>query len=159
MKNFSITKFFILGTIIFFLFITSCNKEEILETSSTVKKDNVTSLSKNSRVPYDIHSQLKKDFGIALGKSLKESLMLRKILKQEALEMFNNDNEVLYEMIEDEVLENGIKTSTLIEKHLERKNVLKDLMKLSPTLTILVPNLPKESFNAKVWDVRAKFQE
>ncbi|GAB2617972.1 hypothetical protein GCM10027035_12680 [Emticicia sediminis] len=156
MKKFSTTKLFILGIIIFILFITSCNKEEILETSSTVKKDNVTSLSKNSRVPYDIHSQLKKDFGIALGKSLKESLMLRKILKQEALEMFNNDNEVLYEMIEDEVLENGIKTSTLIEKHLERKNVLKDLMKLSPTLTILVPNLPNESFNAKVWDVESQ---
>jgi len=43
--------------------------------------------------------QMKEDFGFALSSVLNDSFVLRKILKEEALKMFNKDYEVLVYLI------------------------------------------------------------
>jgi hypothetical protein len=78
--------------------------------------------------------------------------MLREIIKKQALEMFNEDYEVLYEMIRDELIENNLTVDELITKNLGDKKALKKVDSEYPTLTILVPSLPNESFNANKWN-------
>lgn len=105
---------------------------------------------------YDDDSELKRQFGKSLVKSLSESKMLRALIKNRALEQFNEDYEVLYAMIEDEVLEGGVQVGNLIEKNLNDKRVLQKLKDVYPTLTILVPSLPENSFSASKWDINTQ---
>jgi hypothetical protein len=105
---------------------------------------------------YDADSELKRQFGKSLVKCLSESKMLRALIKNKALEQFNEDYEVLYPMIEDEVLEGGIQVKDLIEKNLNDKSVLRKLKDVYPTLTILVPSLPENSFSASKWDINTQ---
>ncbi|GHB71526.1 hypothetical protein GCM10007390_26700 [Persicitalea jodogahamensis] len=97
-------------------------------------------------------SNLKREFGKALVKSMNESKALRDLIRAKALEMFNKDYDVLYGMIADEKLENGITVNDLMIRNMSDKETMSDLDNISPTLTILVPELPENSFNAEKWD-------
>jgi len=83
---------------------------------------------------------------------MKESRALRELIRTKALEMFNKDYDVLYGMIADEKLENNVTVNELMLKNMADKKTMTDLEKISPTLTILVPELPENSFNAEKWD-------
>lgn len=137
------------------LFI-SCNKEKFPPTDFNQKNPQSSALrlsnSKTDKL-YDANSTLKREFGKSLVKAIAESKSFRALLKSKALEMMNEDYEVLYEMIEDERLENGTKVKDLIEKHLVDKKLIQRLKEIYPTLTILVPSLPQNSFNAENWNV------
>ena len=101
---------------------------------------------------YEQKSNLKKEFARALLKAMKESKMLRYVLKTEALRMFDKDYDVLYVLIKDKTLENGKSVESLIAKHLGGIEKLNHILSINPTLTILVPELPNESFSAELWD-------
>lgn len=101
---------------------------------------------------YDSKSNLKREFGKALIKSMKESKLLRDLIRTKALEMFDKDYDVLYGMIAEEKLENNVTVNDLILKHISDKKILKHLENDNPTLTILVPELPENSFNAEKWN-------
>ncbi|MRX67742.1 hypothetical protein SAMN06265349_105115 [Flavobacterium resistens] len=103
---------------------------------------------------YDSNSNLKREFGKALVKSLSESKSLRDLIKNESLKMFDNDYEVLYQMIKDEKLENNLTVRQSILQNLGNEDLLNKIELNNPTLTILVPELPENSFSAKLWDTQ-----
>jgi len=100
------------------------------------------------------HDQLKKAFGKALSPLLFEEEGLRSLIREEALKQFNHDYEVLYHMIKDRPV-NGNKTfrDLLRERTGGDESLLKEIEKQLPLLTIMVPELPNNSFSAKTWDV------
>ncbi|UUF14632.1 MULTISPECIES: hypothetical protein [Flavobacterium] len=142
-----ILKMFLISGFTVFSFSSCDNRDENNEalSSAEVNKLKVDNL-------YDSKSNLKREFGKALVKSLNESKALRDLIKNESLKMFDNDYEVLYQMIKNETLENNLTVRNLILKNLENENLLNDIEINNPTLTILVPELPENSFSAKLWD-------
>lgn len=130
-----------------FTYLLSCDKQD----------DNITSTNgENSNISveklYDSNSNLKRQFGKALMMSLKESKSLRDLIKNESLKMFDNDYEVLYQMIKNEKLENNLTVRESILKNIGSESLLNRIELNNPTLTILVPELPENSFSAELWD-------
>lgn len=105
---------------------------------------------------YDTDSNLKREFGKALVKSLNESKGLRDLIKSESLKMFDNDYDVLYQTIKDEKLENNITVRQSLIKNLGSEALLNQIEINNPTLTIFVPELPENSFSAEVWDTQSQ---
>lgn len=91
-----------------------------------------------------------KNFSVALLKSMAESIELRDLVKNEALKKFNNDTEVLISQLSELSLEKGTVASK-INEHLEGTTI-EDILDIVPSLTILVPELPEESFSAEKWN-------
>ena len=154
MKNLRISKKFLaIVTACLSLSVFSC-KDELRNLDSDVKPT-PSSMKTDSDIDklYDEKSTVKREFGKSLAKSLSESRMLRDIIKNKSLEMFNDDYEVLYEMIKDEKVENSLTVEDLITKNLTNKKSIKTLDLDYPTLTILVPSLPEEVFSANKWNV------
>ncbi len=120
------------------------------------RKDNDLNDTSSVYETQDVKSVLiqKEKFGIALINSMKESPILRQVLKKEALKMFNKDYEVLVYSILNTGLEDGLTFEKLIAKH-SKDFELRELLDVEPTLTILIPKLPYNSFSAEVWDVNA----
>ena len=96
------------------------------------------------------HDQLKRQFGKALAPLLFEEEGVRSLIREEALKQFNNDYEVLYQMIKDRPV-NGSKTfrDLLRERTGGSESLLKEIEKQLPLLTIMVPELPNNSFSAE----------
>lgn len=134
MRKLSLIAFLIIGLLL------SCKKDTTNVTTQTISIDKI----------YNAQSNLKRAFGKSLLKSMQESPMLRSLLKEEALNQFDNDYEVLYYLIKDKTLENGQSVHDLITKNLDGN--LDEILKTYPTLTILVPELPENSFSAARWD-------
>lgn len=132
-------------TIVSIFILSSCdNNESVSETRQDLVKtiDNL----------YDSNSNLKRQFGKALMLTLNDSKALRDLIKKKSLEMFDNDYEVLYQMIKNEKLENNLTLRENILKNLGNENLLSKIELNNPTLTILVPQLPENSFSARIWD-------
>lgn len=134
-----------LGVFFYSLALSSCDKDNSDLTSTNLQNSKVDRL-------YDENSSLKREFGKSLVKSMHESKALRNLIKNESLKMFDNDYEVLYYMIRDEKVENGITVRDLIFKNLDDGSLLNTIELNNPTLTILVPVLPEDSFSANLWD-------
>ncbi|MFH6944505.1 hypothetical protein [Flavobacterium sp. FlaQc-50] len=128
------------------LVLSSCEKDNSSEMSSDeASKASVEKL-------YDSNSNLKREFGKSLVKSLAESKALRDLIKNKSLEMFDNDYEVLYQMIKDERLEGNITVREIILKNLGSEALLNLIEVSNPALTFFVPELPENSFSASIWD-------
>ncbi len=140
MKNY----FIFLGLLFFGL--NSCSKDDF---ESTLPVDN--KILENSIK--DEKSVLIEKFGFSFMSSIKQSPNLRKLIKDEALKMFDKDYEVLIFSIKDVVLETGETFETIINRNAKDGFELLNLLKIEPTLTILVPELPLGSFSAKTWDI------
>jgi hypothetical protein len=100
----------------------------------------------------DPDANLLRSFGKALYESLNESPMLRKVIKIKALEQFNKDYDVLYQLIKNEKVENGLSVRKLLLKHFESEETLAQIEAKHPTLTFFVPKLPENSFSAEIWN-------
>jgi hypothetical protein len=57
---------------------------------------------------------------------------------------------VLYALIKDELLEKNQTVESVILKNLKDKGLINSLENDCPTLTIFVPELPENSFNAEI---------
>ena len=132
--------------------VVSCNKPHDFLPEPTSDRNNSLRVATEVDKLYDSKSNLKREFGKALVKSMKESKALRDLIRTKALEMFNKDYDVLYGMIADEKLENNVTVNDMMMRNMTDRNVIKNLESISPTLTILVPELPENSFNAEKWD-------
>lgn len=138
----------ILFTALILLAFLSCNyQNENVDVSPEKNKLSVDKL-------YDSNSNLKREFGKALVLSLIESKMLRDLIRNKSLEMFDNDYEVLYQMIKNETLENNKTVRESLIKNLGNESLLTQIEINNPTLTILVPKLPENSFSAELWDTQ-----
>ncbi len=147
MKNLFKNSLFVL---VVFLMLTSCEKETIAPENQTIEE---------SLIVYDHVGSLKKDFAQALVGAMNESVALRAFLKQEALKMFNRDYEILYHLVKDEMLSDGLTVKELLTKHFENDSRLLELESTIPLLTILVPDLPENSFSAKIWEPEQQIPE
>lgn len=132
--------------------IFACDEEKQLLDSQN--QTSPSSLRKDGDIDkvYDERSSLQREFSKSLAKSLNQSKMLRDIIKTKALEMFDEDHDILYEMIKDERVENNSTVEELIMKNITDKKAFKKLDTEYPTLTILVPTLPKDCFNPQKWN-------
>ncbi|MCL1679122.1 hypothetical protein M2T92_08820 [Elizabethkingia miricola] len=106
----------------------------------------------------DVKSVYKQEFSIALAKALAYNVDLRDFIKKEALKKFDNDYDVLYQMVKDRMV--GGKTfKDIIAEQYDKKENLEALERLYPTLTIFVPELPMDSFSAEKWDSRTEIPQ
>ena len=90
----------------------------------------------------------------ALYNAMKESKELRELIKNESLDQFNKEYEVLYQFIKEERVENGLSVRELLLKYFENEERLAVIEFSYPTLTIHIPILPAGSFSAEIWDTK-----
>lgn len=97
-----------------------------------------------------------RDFSVAFEKVIVTSPKLRSLIKAEALKKINNDTDVLVYMIKDKELESGT-FEQIIDKELKLQGKsLQEILSLQPTISIYVPKLPEESFNAEKWNAESE---
>ncbi|MCT3758586.1 hypothetical protein HZQ19_08280 [Elizabethkingia anophelis] len=106
----------------------------------------------------DVKSVYKQEFSIALAKALASNADLRDFIKKEALKKFDNDYDVLYQMIKDQMI-GGKAFKDIIAEQYDKKENLEALERLYPTLTIFVPELPMDSFSAEKWNSRTEIPQ
>ncbi|WP_461532287.1 hypothetical protein [Sinomicrobium sp.] len=92
-------------------------------------------------------------FAKALAGAMHKSETLRIFLKEEALQMFNNDYDVLYHAVKDEQLADGSTFAALLaEERGEDKEAFAAILEGVPGLTVFVPSLPMDTFSAHNWN-------
>ncbi len=136
-------KVFILLILSFFIF--SCDKEETILNPNADENSGLV-------IDYDYESKLKLDFAKALALAMNESVPLREFIKDEALKMFDKDYEVLYYLVKDDKLSDGQSFRDVLLSFYEDENRLSEIENTNPLLTILVPELPEDSFSANIWN-------
>ena len=94
---------------------------------------------------------LKQKFSSALVKVLGQIEEVRSLIKEEALKQIEFDYDVLYCLIKDKQLKNGVTLEEYLEKYLT-SDELKCIHKQLPTLTLFVPTLPENSFSVHSWN-------
>ena len=94
---------------------------------------------------------LKQKFSSALVKVLGKNEEVRSLIKEEALKQIDFDYDVLYCLIKDKQLKNGVTLEEYLEKYLT-SDELKCIHKQLPTLTLFVPTLPENSFSVHSWN-------
>ena len=94
---------------------------------------------------------LKQKFSSALVKVLGQNEEVRSLIKEEALKQIDFDYDVLYCLIKDKQLKNGVTLEEYLEKYLT-SDELKCIHKRLPTLTLFVPTLPENSFSVHSWN-------
>lgn len=94
---------------------------------------------------------LKQKFSSALVKVLGQNEEVRSLIKEEALKQIDFDYDVLYCLIKDKQLKNGVTLEEYLEKYLT-SDELKCIHKQLPTLTLFVPTLPENSFSVHSWN-------
>ena len=94
---------------------------------------------------------LKQKFSSALVKVLGQNEEVRSLIKEEALKQIDVDYDVLYCLIKDKQLKNGVTLEEYLEKYLT-SDELKCIHKQLPTLTLFVPTLPENSFSVHSWN-------
>ncbi|MEM6831125.1 MAG: hypothetical protein AAF551_11475 [Bacteroidota bacterium] len=140
-----------LSTVFFIVALTgllwSCEDTEIQNQPTEDQSDAVMELEHSSK------EQLKRAFATSLAKSVAESKSLRQLIKEQSLRKFDNDYDILYELVKNEPVEDGRTLQQLIEKNLASAFDLSLIEKELPTLTIFVPSLPNDAFSAEIWDI------
>lgn len=139
--------------------IFACDDEKQLLDSQNQTSSSSLRVDGDTDKLYDGRSSLQREFSKSLAKSLNQSKMLRDIIKTKALEMFDEDYDILYEMIKDERVENNETVEELITKNITDKKALKKLDTEFSTLTIFVPMLPKGCFNAQKWNTATEIPQ
>ena len=94
---------------------------------------------------------MKQKFSSALVKVLGQNEEVRSLIKEEALKQIDFDYDVLYCLIKDKQLKNGVTLEEYLEKYLT-SDELKCIHKQLPTLTLFVPTLPENSFSVHSWN-------
>ena len=94
---------------------------------------------------------LKQKFSSALVKVLGQNEEVRSLIKEEALKQIDFDYDVLYCLIKDKQLKNGVTLEEYLEKYLT-SDELTCIHKQLPTLTLFVPTLPENSFSVHSWN-------
>lgn len=125
--------------------LISCQSDDQYNSENSNLKNNTSNLSQKD--------ELKQEFSKALAKALANNLELRTFVKEEALKMFNNDYDILYQLIKNKQIDNRTFREIILEYY-EKKENLNVLEQMYPTLTIFVPELPLNSFSAEKWDTK-----
>ncbi|MCQ2187091.1 MAG: hypothetical protein MJY73_01950 [Bacteroidales bacterium] len=95
-------------------------------------------------------------FAKALSSYLYESFDVRAFLREKALEQFDNDFDIFYPYIKDEVMPNGLSFRENILRYFESEQELSSIEDCLPLLTIYVPDLTwisQDAFSANNWEI------
>lgn len=130
----TILMFLSLGSLIF---ISSCKKEKSFNYDLN-----------NETVVTDQKIKLQTAFAKALATAVYKDESLRKFLKSESLKQFNNDDDILYNLVKDIEVNNGETFREKISKFLSGSELNKIENSL-PLLTIFIPTIP--NFNPQIW--------
>ena len=139
--NYMKRKLILLLTTLSFLY--SCKNDDEFNKENSDVKNRVENLSQKD--------ELKQEFSKALAKALANNVELRKFIKEEALKMFDNDYDILYQIVKDEKIGDSSFRDIILEYY-DKKENLNFLEQYYPTLTIFVPELPLNTFSAKKWN-------
>jgi hypothetical protein len=90
-------------------------------------------------------------FSKTLAIALQNEPSLRAFIKNEALKQFDNDYDVLFQLVKDTKLENNKTFYETVSYYASSKVEFDKAVDDIPSLTILVPEVP--NFNAQLWDV------
>jgi hypothetical protein len=85
-----------------------------------------------------------------LAKAVDKEVSLRSFLKREALKQFDNDYDVFYQAVKNEIVDGQETFDQKILKYASSRDTFDVAVQTVPLLTILVPALPE--FNAERWD-------
>ena len=136
MKNFVLV-------VLLYLSVASCN-ESLNDIDKNVVSATFLEQSESNLI-------LKQKFSSALVKVLGQNEEVRSLIKEEALKQIDFDYDVLYCLIKDKQLKNGVTLEEYLEKYLT-SDELKCIHKQLPTLTLFVPTLPENSFSVHSWN-------
>lgn len=126
-----------------YLSVASCN-ESLNDIDKNVASATFLEQSESNLI-------LKQKFSSALVKVLGQNEEVRSLIKEEALKQIDFDYDVLYCLIKDKQLKNGVTLEEYLEKYLT-SDELKCIHKQLPTLTLFVPTLPENSFSVHSWN-------
>jgi len=133
----------------------------LLSSIIACKKDNLSTESNQKQTEQnllDAKSVYKQEFSKAFAKALASNSELRSFIKNEALKKFDQDYDILYQMVKDEMIGDK-KFKDIIAEQYEKKENLNELDRLYPTLTIFVPKLPMNSFSAEKWNTQTEIPQ
>lgn len=99
------------------------------------------------RKQFDFETKVQFCFGESIGPKRRSTFFN----KEEALKQIDFDYDVLYCLIKDKQLKNGVTLEEYLEKYLT-SDELKCIHKQLPTLTLFVPTLPENSFSVHSWN-------
>nr|WP_129731446.1 hypothetical protein [Parabacteroides goldsteinii] len=117
--------------------VTSCEKEDFTE-----KRDFDIENTKESNI---------ETFSKILSKAIIENSELRNFIKEEALDMFDNDYDVFYPTVKNKTITGSETFRDILKKYVDNEEALVSLENSLPLLTIYVPELPS-GFNAETWN-------
>lgn len=137
-----------MNVVLLAVLLAGCSEKEVLGPGNEFTAHSAS----GARISESEGQAMRKEFGLALAKALNERKEFRDLLKKKALEMIDEDYDVLFALIRDEVLVDRITVRELIAKYLKDKERLEQIEQSLPTLTIFVPKLPDNSFSAETWD-------
>ncbi len=125
---------------VFSIFLQSCVKDEI----KSSKLDLVESFANENLA--------KEKFAIILSKAVSSNQSMRNFIQEEALKMIDNDYDVFYPFIKDEILDNNLSFRDNLLKVTDQETLNRVEGQL-PLLTIYVPTLPS-GFSPETWTPR-----
>lgn len=97
------------------------------------------------------------EFSKILSKAVYNEPDLRNFIKVKALEQFDNDYDVFYPFVKDEIVSEGQTFRTILEKYCDDPNTLNKIEEELPLLNILLPDLTAFfEFSADKWNSEEK---
>jgi hypothetical protein len=100
-------------------------------------------------------TKTRKDFAQLLSKAVYEHYEVRDFLKKEALKQFDNDYNVFYPFVKNEIISEGKTFRDILISYCEDEQELIQIEETLPLLNILIPDLaPFTSFNPIDWDLQ-----
>lgn len=120
--------------------IVSCKKEK----SSLGDENKITPLSETV--------QLQTSFAKILAKAVKSDENLRIFIKEQSLKQFDNDYDILYQLVKDKDINGETFREKLLKFTTSKK--LDSIEAKLPLLTIFVPTVP--NFNAETWNASSE---
>lgn len=128
---------------ILLLLVHGCKKETKLINEGGQE---IHEASNHSRVA----SAMRK-FSEIFSKAVDENANLRKFIREEALKEFDNDYDVFYPFVKNDIVSSGESFRQILMKYTKDERELEEIERELPLLTIYVPELPS-GFNAENWD-------
>src|ERR1044071_2751089 len=130
---------FMLLSMIAGLFFVSC-KKEIANPETTAPLSELTSRQSN---------QLRTDFAKVLARAITNP-HVQTLIKNEALKQFNNDYDVLFQLVKDKDIEPGVTFIDYLASSGLTEEMRIGIDRSLPLLTIFVPELPH--FSVEKWN-------
>ncbi|MBD1386852.1 hypothetical protein IDJ75_16325 [Mucilaginibacter rigui] len=115
------------------------------------KKDYKGEAKVNVSSTLSLEQESQKTFSKILSKAIQSSEPLRKFLKTESLKQFDNDYDILYQLVRNEKVSDNKTFHEIMASYANSEKQLDSLESKLPLLTIFVPTLP--NFNPQQWNI------